>query len=230
MLDIDDLWGNRDKMMEQAEKVWDKLVEASEGIAAPFTYLGHASDWDPELAGIITPIVTTGTGADTNLSVDWQGLGADSYAIAREDQKTALANIKSVSKLIAAELNSMADRGWKLYTDLFNKITDFMAKFYDEIGKFGNPFRLIDAIPSAVTIITNGALALRDILESYVEFFRGEYKSRQNFKSLEKTVEGFEKVGQPAQWPVSAKDRYKDGSVKGGHNDWSVKPGVITNS
>jgi hypothetical protein len=86
MIDIE---GKRDQILTDLDELLGTLKQAVEGIAAPYTFIHYAAEWQ-QVGGKVRE-ARNATFDQGDLTGYWEGTAAERYSAARGKQDTALA-------------------------------------------------------------------------------------------------------------------------------------------
>lgn len=126
-----------EKMLELAQKIWDKLVEVLKGVAAPVYFFFNAED----LNGVSTAAQSVVSNlADGQLvsSADWSGRAADAYKAEVPSQRDATSELSSIADQMANSLIWAAVAGLLFYVGLGVIVVKFIAAMIAAIAALGS--------------------------------------------------------------------------------------------
>ena len=189
-----------EKMLDLAQKIWDKVVEVLKGVAAPVYFFTYAMDLN-DVSTNAERIVANLGDADMAGSEDWSGKGADAYRRQLSPQRDAAAELGHIAEQMKSSLIVASVAGLGFYLGLGVIIVKFIAAMVAAIAALGS---VVFSWAGA------GLIVLLALLGGQVK----EMGSLQNAASSDKFPGG--------RWPKGHSGQYSDASVKDGDNDWSL--------
>ncbi|UGT62785.1 hypothetical protein [Nocardia asteroides] len=215
----DDIIGLGNEFADAISELWEKFVQAIEGVGAPIAFIETSYDW----VGVTRSMNTMAADLeDTAVKVGgyWQGAAAESYADAITPQRMASARMGSIATAIRSATLTLGIAGVTFYTSLLAIVISVIVEAVAECLAAGTGIGAIPAgiaglitaakFAAMVTAAISGIFTLIQSTLSQVQAVQVELENPQGFPH--------------GHWPSTGAAGYADATVLDGDADWSVKP------
>lgn len=192
----------------------DKLSNTISAMEAPSAFSTTADKWSDikaTIGGAQNAELVKG-----GLTGYWEGTAAERYEESRKLQDTAIESMKTACETMSTNLSDIASSAWEYYSNLTEKLVDFLAKFATALTKISSgaetPWGISDAIDllgSTITTVTN-------IANSYVKVLLNQSKAVRGIESSINNGKGIYRD----HWPKSTAGYFDTNSPGGG---WEPK-------
>ena len=126
-----------EKMMELAQKIWDKLVEVLKGVAAPVTFFFNAQDLDGAAASAQGVAANFADGQLVS-RMEWSGAAALAYKDEVATQRNAATELGVIADQMAKSLVWAAVAGLLFYVGLGVIVVKFVIAMVAAIAALGS--------------------------------------------------------------------------------------------
>jgi hypothetical protein len=145
---LDDIEGQRDEILAKLDELLGHLHEAARGIAAPYTFIQYAAEW--QRVGGEVRAARNAHFDQGDLTGYWEGVAADRYSAAREKQDAAFEAAAAMCDVVHENLLVLSETGRAFYAEIGTAVTEFLTGFGAALAKIasvvGAPFGVSDAI------------------------------------------------------------------------------------
>jgi hypothetical protein len=232
---VDQLWDNRDKVLESLKKIIDKLVEFIKGIGVPITFIGYADTW----RNIGGAYVNAGNEYNkTSLKSDWDGVAAGRYRDMWEMHGKAFVSMPIMCEKVAVGLENVAVQTLDLYIAVAKNTLELVQNTKQAIADMAEkgPLAILEA-GNLVEVVVGLETFIFDNIAQIATTAQLQVIAGNNIAQATSVQDGI-----PGnKWPPAVTGRvvengvvvkpgeaYDDGTVLDGTNSWSVKTDRIT--
>jgi hypothetical protein len=214
---LGDVEGRRDEILAKLDELLGHLHEAAKGIAAPYTFIQYAAEW--QRVGGEVRAARNAHFDQGDLTGYWEGVAADRYSAAREKQDAAFEAAAAMCDVVHENLLLLSETGRTFYAEVGTAVTDFLTGFGAALAKIatvvGAPFGISDAI---------------DLVAQYVQLMVTVLKEAERLvtdqviAANELANAADSPFGLPGnKWPRATADTFSDASVADGTpSSWEV--------
>jgi hypothetical protein len=214
---FDDIEGRRDEILSKLGELLGRLQEAAQGIAAPYTFIQYAAEW--QRVGGEVRAARNAHFDQGDLTGYWEGTAADRYSAAREKQDVAFEAAAAMCDVVHENLLVLSETGRGFYAEIGTAVTEFLTGFGAALAKIatvvGAPFGISDAI---------------DLLAQYVQLMvtvlteTERLVTEQVIAANELANAADSPYGLPGnKWPRATADAFGDATVADGTpSAWEV--------
>jgi hypothetical protein len=212
-----DIEGKRDQILAGLDKLLGTLKQTVEGIAAPYTFIRYAAEWQ-QVGGKVREARNT-TFDQGDLTGYWEGTAAERYSAARGKQDTALAAADDLCTKVHDGLLTLSESGRQFYADTGTAVIAFLSNFGAALTKIstiiGAPFGVSDAID----LIADHIVTVSDLVFDVTNLV-----ADQLIVYNELVDAANEPNGLPGnKWPKATANAYSDASATDGTpSSWQV--------
>jgi hypothetical protein len=214
---FDDIEGQRDEILAKLDELLGQLQEAAKGIAAPYTFIQYAAEW--QRVGGEVRAARNAHFDQGDLAGYWEGVAADRYSAAREKQDTAFEAAAAMCDVVHENLLVLSETGRTFYAEIGTAVTAFLTGFGAALAKIatvvGAPFGISDAIDLVAQLVQ----LVADVLAKTTELV-----ARQAIAVNELANAADSPFGLPGnKWPRATADAFSDATVADGTpSSWEV--------
>jgi hypothetical protein len=214
MLDIE---GKRDQILAGLDELLDTLKQAVEGIAAPYTFIHYAAEWQ-QVGGKVRE-ARNAIFDQGDLTGYWEGTAAERYSAARGKQDTALAAADDLCTKLHDGLLTLSESGRQFYVDTGTAVIAFLSKFGAALTKIGTVVEAPFGVSDAIDLIADHIVTVSDLVFNVTNLVADQlivYNELVNAAN--------EPNGLPGnKWPKATADAYSDASATDGTpSAWQV--------
>jgi hypothetical protein len=214
---LDDIEGRRDEILAKLDELLGHLHEAARGIAAPYTFIQYAAEW--QRVGGEVRAARNAHFDQGDLTGYWEGVAADRYSAAREKQDAAFEAAASMCDVVHENLLALSETGRAFYAEIGMAVTEFLTGFGAALAKIatvvGAPFGVSDAIDLVAQYVQLMAKVLTDTMELL---------AGQAIAANELANAAYSPYGLPGNtWPRATAHAFDDATVADGTpSAWEV--------
>lgn len=126
-----------EKMLELAQKIWDKLLEVLKGVSAPFYFFVYSQDLDGASATAQSVVSNLSDGQLVSES-DWSGQAASAYRTEVPIQRDATGELAAIADSMAGSLNRACVAGLAFYIGIGVIVVKFVVAMVAAIAALGS--------------------------------------------------------------------------------------------
>lgn len=126
-----------EKMLELAQKIWDKLVEVLKGLAAPVYFFIHSQDLNGA-SGTAQSVVSNLSDGQLVSESDWSGQAASAYRSEVSIQRDATGELASIADSMSNSLMWAAVAGAAFYVGIGVIVVKFVIAMVAAIAALGS--------------------------------------------------------------------------------------------
>ncbi|MBH0779431.1 hypothetical protein [Nocardia bovistercoris] len=208
--------GYRDKAQDLLQDLFELFQQIIDGIAAPFSFIDYAADWQSVGASIRKAY---GEQDDQSVSIEgyWKGAAKNKFAAARANQMKAMTGMESLTDKVHTNLLDLAKSGLDLYITVFDKITGLLAKLVTAVEQTGSIVFTYMGAPELVAVLNDTIKTVADLISAMVKSVASQMIAANEFDNLSDNPWGVPHN----RWPQSEADSY-DGVTDRGDEAWEV--------
>lgn len=194
---------DRDKIIDTLEEIDARIMEAVEGMFAPWLFLEYSAKWQ-DVAASVRDILSTVNHENYDLEGNWDGSAYKSYKESKGYQTSAMNAVESLCETMKEQLLAIAEEGRNLYSTLINKIVSVIgavATFYSEAaGSLGTAVPL--TLPTLNDAVVGAAELVGEALTGFIEVQSKVWIASNELTTMIRSPAGMSKNGSGADcWP-----------------------------
>ncbi|QNG20833.1 hypothetical protein G4H71_09605 [Rhodococcus triatomae] len=201
--------GTRDDAQAKLAELFDKLKEAAEGIAAPFTFVERKAEWN-SIAATVRSARNHQSRPEVNLNGYWEGVAKDRYSAVQGYQDQALDTLETMCSKVSDSFEKLSDSAFEFYSNVVTGIVDYYSTVAAAIAKIptivGAPFAvsdIVDAVGAAVSLMVR-------LIADLLKVVKDQMTVANDLKNISDKPFGFP----DDQWPKSLSHTYSDASLQ----------------
>ncbi|MEV0355818.1 hypothetical protein AB0H71_07085 [Nocardia sp. NPDC050697] len=201
-------------------RLWDKFVEAIEGVGAPVAFISTSYDW-VDVAKSMNTVASDLEDTAVKVGGYWQGAAAESYSDAIAPQRIAAARMGSIAAAIRSATLTLGVAGVTFYTSLLSIVIAVIVEAVAECLTAGTG---VGAIPAGIAGLITAAKFAGLVTASISGIFTIIQSTMGQVQAVQLELDNSQ--GFPlGHWPATGAADYTDATVLDGDADWSVKSG-----
>ncbi|AXK87818.1 MULTISPECIES: hypothetical protein [Nocardia] len=158
----------RDRIQENLKKLFDKIEEAAEGIAAPFLFIEYAAKWQT-VGNAVGAVNGQQNRPEISLEGHWDGAAYKRFSASRTAQSTAMTTTSDIAQKIHTELLNLAAEGRAFYKGFVDRWTVLIAEAAVAIAEIASVVEAFWGVDRLAGVITAAVDHATQTITSFLE-------------------------------------------------------------
>ncbi|MGW5309397.1 hypothetical protein [Nocardia thailandica] len=210
---------DRDKIIDILEQIDAKIMEAVEGMFAPWLFLDYSAKWQA-VGSSVRSVLSIANDELYNLEGNWDGSAYKSYKESKDYQTNAMNGVVDLCEKMKDQLLAIAEEGRNLYTTLINKLVSVIgavATFYSEASaSLGTSVPL--TLPTLNDAVVSAAEFVGEAITGFVEVQSKVWIASNELTTMIQSPAGMSKSASGADcWPSPNTKEYDNKD-----DDWKL--------